>query len=99
MEKHTSEAISQALGDHRRGISFRSYLDQYGTPIAMLCRRAKTKGGQTALNRELKICMARRITTCASWGFLLDIGFLDIESFLDIGSFGHWILRKKYLNR
>ena len=88
--KHTPQAISEALADHRRGMSFRSCSKKYGIPIAVLCRRAKTpnmktQGGQTALDRELEIYMARRIATCASWGFPLDnldIRFL-VKGYLD----------------
>ena len=88
--KHTPEAISQALADHRRGMSFCSCSKKYGIPIAVLCRRAKTpnmktQGGQTALDRELEMYMAR-IATCAVWGFPLDN--LDIR-----------FLVKRYLDR
>ena len=88
--KHTPQAISEALADHRRGMSFRSCSKKYGIPITVLCRRAKTpnmktQGGQTALDRELEIYMARRIATCASLGFPLDnldIRFL-VKGYLD----------------
>ena len=75
--KHTPEAISEALANHRRGMSFPSCSKKYGIPIAILCRRAKTPnmktdGGKIALDLELEIYMARRIATCASWGFPLD---------------------------
>ena len=89
-KKHTPEAINQALADHGRGMSFRSCSKKYGIPIAVLCRRAKTpnmktQGGQTALDLELESYMARRVATCASWGFPLDhmdIRFL-VKGYLD----------------
>ena len=76
-KKHTPEAINQALADHGRGMSFCSCLKKYGIPIAVLCRRSKTpkiktQGRQTALDLELVSYMARRVATCASWGFPLD---------------------------
>ena len=62
--KHTPEAISSALADHRRDMSFRACSRKHEIAITVLCRRArnphmKSQGGQRGLFSSLEKILAQ----------------------------------------
>ena len=75
--KHTPEAINSALGDYRRGMSFRASSRKHGILIVVLCWRArnqhmKPQGGQTVLSKDTEKFIAKRVASCVTLGFSLD---------------------------